>query len=214
LLSDATCAATTRDLLEGASLAGVAAEATYLSCYPDFRDDSRRNVSLQCDKETTAPWSGSAPDAHLNVAAVGTSLTPRGGRLELLRYVDHAGCHQLNRVWTHNNNVSGKWYPTLLAGLQPGVHRGGHRREDARGPQGCGARVRRRRGCQRGVRGGARAQVPQGRAASLPPGGCQISYMDHTGCHQLNVVWQGFLSILGSSGGNWGGAFVDIRQVC
>jgi hypothetical protein len=34
--------------------------------------------------------------------------------------MDHTGCHQLNRVLTHNNNVSEKWYPTLLAG-QPEI---------------------------------------------------------------------------------------------
>ena len=32
--------------------------ATFLSCFPDFRDDTRRTVSLQCDKEVNAPWAG------------------------------------------------------------------------------------------------------------------------------------------------------------
>lgn len=64
-----------RDLLEGAG----EREPAYLSCYPDFRDDSRRNVSLQCDKEKSPPWS--APDAHLNVAS-GKGVR-RAGRVSL-----------------------------------------------------------------------------------------------------------------------------------
>ena len=40
---------------------------TFLSCFPDFRGDDRRSVSMQCDKETKAPWSTS--DADLTVAA-------------------------------------------------------------------------------------------------------------------------------------------------
>ena len=56
-----------RDLLEGTPESGAPAEPTYLSCFPDFRDDSRRTVSLQCDKEAKPPWSSS--DVNLTVAS-------------------------------------------------------------------------------------------------------------------------------------------------
>ena len=56
-----------RDLLEGTPETGPPAEPTYLSCFPDFRDDSRRTVSLQCDKEAKPPWNSS--DVNLTVAS-------------------------------------------------------------------------------------------------------------------------------------------------
>ena len=51
---------------------------TFLSCFPDFRGDDRRSVSMQCDKETKAPWSTS--DADLTVAA-GTNPASAAGAI-------------------------------------------------------------------------------------------------------------------------------------
>jgi stage V sporulation protein SpoVS len=53
-------------------------EPTYLSCFPDFRDDGRRTVSMQCDKEVKAPWSSS--DADLTVAS-GTNPANAAGAI-------------------------------------------------------------------------------------------------------------------------------------
>ena len=53
-------------------------EPTYLSCFPDFRDDGRRTVSMQCDKEVKGPWSSS--DADLTVAS-GTNPANAAGAI-------------------------------------------------------------------------------------------------------------------------------------
>ena len=49
---------------------------TFLSCFPDFRGDDRRSVSMQCDKETKAPWSTS--DADLSVGAGSSPASAAG----------------------------------------------------------------------------------------------------------------------------------------
>ena len=46
------------------------ADPTYLSCFPSFREHREQKhgaLSLQCDKETKAPWSSS--DVDLTVAS-------------------------------------------------------------------------------------------------------------------------------------------------
>lgn len=67
-----------RDLLEGTAEGGAPTEPTYLSCFPDFRDDSRRTVSLQCDKEAKPPWTTS--DVNLTVAS-GTNPASTAGAI-------------------------------------------------------------------------------------------------------------------------------------
>ena len=64
-----------RELLEGAENMG---EPTYLSCFPDFRDDTRRTLSMQCDKEEKPPWTSS--DVALTVAA-GTKPAATAGAI-------------------------------------------------------------------------------------------------------------------------------------
>jgi len=54
-------------------------EPTFLSCFPGFRDDSKRAVSMQCDKEAKAPWAGAA-DATLTVAS-GTNPATLAGAI-------------------------------------------------------------------------------------------------------------------------------------
>eukprot|EP00982_Pelagococcus_subviridis_P012625 31183-Pelagococcus_subviridis.AAC.4 len=54
-------------------------EPTFLSCFPGFRDDSKRAVSMQCDKEAKAPWAGAA-DATLTIAS-GTNPATLAGAI-------------------------------------------------------------------------------------------------------------------------------------
>ena len=59
-----------RDLLE------IETDQTFLSCFPDFRDEGKRTVSMQCDKETKGPWASSTAD--LTVASGTTPATAAG----------------------------------------------------------------------------------------------------------------------------------------
>ena len=86
-----------RDLAEGSAEGGGAApEPTYLSCFPDFRDDTKRTVSLQCDKEAKPPWSSS--DVNLTVASSTNPASTAGAIAGKVREGLKVGLYTLNPV--------------------------------------------------------------------------------------------------------------------
>jgi hypothetical protein len=110
-----------------------------------------------------------APEGQTDNALVGLHSLPG---VRLIGYMDRTGCHQLNRVLTHNDNVVKSGCPTLRAGrpvrarVEALPRRGpAYRRDEQRGvlrrrramprvTARAGSRVSRRLGIQR--HGGAR----------------------------------------------------------